>query len=90
MVISAVLPPIAYSHSRSLKTIVYEKDWHAVDSHVTVLHVPPVLLEHTKEGFTMGLTPASSVQQVTTGRTIKKRVEKTVVICNFELVLTES
>ena len=32
----------------------------------------------------MGLIPAWSVQQVTTGRTVKKRVEKTVVIYNFE------
>ena len=85
-----MLPPIAYSHSRSLKTIVYGMDWHAVDSHVTVLHVTPVHLEHTKRGFTMGLIPASSALQVTTGRTIKKRVKKTVVIFNFELVLTES
>ena len=55
-----------------MKTMVYGKDWHAVVLHVTVLHVPPVHLEHTKEGFTMGLIPASSVQQVTTGKKLKK------------------
>lgn len=60
-----------------------------MDSHVTLLHVLPVHLEHTKEGFTMGLIPASSVQQVTKGKKLK-RVEKTVVFCNFGLVLTES
>ena len=69
--------------------MVYGKDWHAVDSHATVLHVPPAHLELTKRGFTMGLIPASSVQQVTKGKKLK-RVEKTVVICNFGLVLTES
>ena len=52
--------------------MVYGKDWHAVVLHVTVLHVSPVHLEHTKEGFTMGLIPASSVQQVTTGKKFKK------------------
>ena len=60
-----------------------------MDSHVTLLHVLHVHLERTKEGFTMGLIPASSVQQVTKGKKLKT-VEKTVVICNFGLVLTES
>ena len=44
-------------------------------SHATVLHVLHVHLEHTKEGFTMGLIPAWSVQHVTAGKKLTKSWE---------------